>query len=370
MTGGPRIVVDARMATDGGIGTYLQQLVPRIAGLRPDWRFTVIGDIRKMRALHWDEIASFDLVNSRARIFSVREQIELAAIATRGADLFWSPNYDIPLLGRTPLVVTVHDVNHLALPELMGGRLRRWYARWMLTTAVRRARRVLYDSEFTRQEAIRLIGDGSSAGTVVRLGVDESWFDARAHAPEPPVAEPYFLYVGNIKRHKNVPFLLRAFERVMHRLPHRLVLIGRTGGLRADPSVSSTLERLGDRAVMLGETDARTLSSYVVHAYMLVTASLYEGFGLPALEAMAAGTPCLVSRAGSLPEICGDAALYGDPTDEEAFAARLLETATNRELRDGLVESGRRHAARFTWSRSAEQTAAVLDAALKQRTGA
>jgi glycosyltransferase involved in cell wall biosynthesis len=359
----PGIVIDARMAMDGGIGTYLQQLVPRIAKRRPLWRLTALGSEPRMRALGWGEIANLRLVQSAAPIFSIREQIELP-VRVNGADLYWAPNYDVPVLSRTPLVVTIHDVNHIALPELLGGSVRRAYARWMLSTAVSRARRVLYDSEFTRQEAVRLLGNGSTKGRVVHLGVDESWRRARELAPERPIAEPYFLYVGNIKRHKNVPFLLRAFGRAMDRVPHRLLLVGRTEGLRADPEVSAALAPLGRRASLLGELPASEVRRYVAHAHAVVTASLYEGFGLPALEAMAAGAPCLVSRAGSLPEICGDAALFGDPRDEAEFAGRLVQVATDEPLRASLIARGRDRAAMFRWDQSADDTIAVLHEAM------
>lgn len=359
----PHIVLDARMAVDGGIGTYLQQLLPRIAGIRP-WRFTLIGDMGRMQSLQWDRIPNVALQNSNAPIFSLREQLELPLRFGRG-DLYWAPNYNVPVLSRVPLVVTVHDVNHVALPELLGGAIRRSYARWLLETAVRRSRRVLFDSEFTRAESSRLLEAPVDAkGSVVHLGVDAGWHDARSRAPQRPTPEPYMLYVGNVKRHKNVPFLLRAFARAMNRIPHRLILIGRAEGLRADPEVAGALAALGDRARFLGEMPHDDVERYVAHADALVTASRYEGFGLPALEAMAAGTPCLVSSAGSLPEICGDAALYGDPTDEPSFSERILEISMASDQRTRRVELGKARARHFTWERCARATAEVLEQAL------
>ncbi len=318
--GRPRVVVDARMATDGGIGTYLQELLPRIARLRGHWRITALGDRRSLGALGWAELPNVELRHTSAAIFSVREQVEIPLRMGRGIDLYWAPNYDVPVLRPAPLVVTIHDVNHLALPELLGGAVRRKYSRWLLTTAVDRADQVLFDSEFTQREAERHLGTSVRKGTVVHLGVDEAWRRARDVAPLRPREIPYFLYVGNIKKHKNVPLLLRAFAQVMDRVPHDFVLIGRTEGLRADPEVARQLAPLGARAVMLGEVPREVVRQYTAHADALLTSSLYEGFGLPALEAMAAGTPCLVSRAGSLPEICGDAALYADPLDAQSFA--------------------------------------------------
>jgi glycosyltransferase involved in cell wall biosynthesis len=363
----PNVVVDARMAHDGGIGTYLQNLVPRIAAARPEWNFTVFGDASALRALGWHAHPNVRLLDQRAPIYSIREQLVLPLRVGQAA-LYWAPNYNTPLLLRHPLVVTVHDVNHVALPELLGGRLRRVYARLLLTRALRRARQVIFDSEFTRQEAARILGEGA-IGTVVHLGVSDDWRTAREAAPRRPMPEPYFLYVGNVKRHKNVPFLLRAFARAAEELPtHRIVLIGRREGLHADPAVTHALAQLGDRALYLGEINRRTVQQYVVHAEALVTASLYEGFGLPPLEAMAAGCPCVVSRAGSLPEVCGDAALYGDPRDEQSFANAMIRVAKGGDLRASLVARGYAQAALFNWDRSASETAAMLHAALSAGT--
>jgi glycosyltransferase involved in cell wall biosynthesis len=358
----PHVVVDARMATDGGIGTYLQNLVPRIATARPQWRFTALGDPSDLHALGWHGYPNLEIRAQQTPIFSVAEQLRVPLDTPRDATLFWAPNYNVPaLLGSTPVVVTIHDVNHVALAELMGSTLRREYARWMMNRTLRVARRVLFDTEFTRHEAERLFGAVGDRGVVVHLAVSEDWKTARASAPRRPLADPYFLYLGNVKPHKNVPMLLRAFARLVDQLPHRIVLIGRREGLRADPDVARELDRLGDRALYLGEMNRRTVQQYVVHAEALVTASLYEGFGLPPLEAMAAGCPCLVSRAGSLPEVCGDAALYCDPTSEVSIAEGMQRLSADPGLREDLVARGHARVMQFSWDRAAAASADVLD---------
>lgn len=363
-TGTPQIVVDARMAMDGGIGTYIQALLPRIARLRPDWRFRVLGRLPDMRALGWGDVHNLELQECLAPIFSAREQVEVPLRASRQANLFWAPHYNVPAALRLPLAVTIHDLNHLALPDLMGSAPRRLYARHLLRSTVARARRVVFVSDFTRAEAIRLLGPAAGAGVVIHSAAGDEWSRVAMDMPERPIREPYFLYVGNIKRHKNVPFLLRSFRRLRHEIPHLLVLIGRTEGLRADPDVAREVACSEGRVRMLGEADKDVVRRYVAHAEALVTASLYEGFGLPPLEAMAAGCPCVVSRAGSLPEVCGDAALYADPRDEDSFAARLLEVACDSTQRARLVQRGRARAALFHWERSATQTATVLESAM------
>lgn len=354
----PRLVIDARMVNDGGIGTYLQALIPRIARLRPNWELSAVGNVAALGAAGWDRIANVRLVQCDAGIYGVREQLELPLRSAGHGDVYWCPHYNAPLVEARPLVVTIHDVNHAALPEFLGAWLKRAYARTLMRNAVRRAREILFDSDFSRRETARLIDRGALRGTVVHLGVGDEWRCVSAPRPMP---EPYLVYVGNQKRHKNIPFLLRSFARVQSEIPHRLVLIGRQMGLNADPHVGATLDEVGQRVAVLGEVDAATVRQYVAHADAVVTASLYEGFGLPALEAMAAGTACLVSTSGSLPEICGDAALYGDPRNEETFSQQLKAIALDGSLRASLVARGTARAAQFSWDRAAEQTVAVLE---------
>lgn len=352
------VTVDARMVADGGIGTYLSNLLPRLAARRPDWTFTLLGDPEELSAL--SVMPNVRTVTCRAGIYGVREQLALMRARPSDADVFWTPHYNVPLAtGRAKLVATVHDLCHLALPDQTGGFARRGYARGMFEMLRRRADAVLFDSEFTRSEMERLVGPPPTRSVVAHLGVDESWFRARTDHPVPPRAGPYLLYVGTLKRHKNVPVLLEAFRKVRDRLP-TLVIIGRREGLNADERIPDTEALARDGVVFLGEIPHAETRRYVAHATALVTTTLYEGFGLPPLEAMAAGTPCVVSRAGSLPEICGDAAAYCDPRDADDVAEHLAEIVTDESRRRTLIERGRTRARQFSWERCAEVTLATL----------
>ena len=152
------IVVDARMAGDSGIGTYISNLLPRLAACRPDWHLTVLGDADRLRALPWPDEANVEFRECRSRIYTAREQVELFARAPRRPDLFWSPNYNIPLAYGGPLLVTVHDVAHLALPEFAAGFHKQLYAQTMFAATRRRATAILCDTAFTRDEYRRLVG--------------------------------------------------------------------------------------------------------------------------------------------------------------------------------------------------------------------
>lgn len=365
----PHIAVDARMLRDMGIGTYLSQLLPRVARLRRDWRLTLIGKAEDFR--NASELASLPNVATRectARYYSIREQLELPARAPGDADLFWSPLYNIPLLWRGRLLVTVHDLCHLALPELTGGWLKQRYARLFFDAVRRRASGILFPSEFTRREFARLLGHTSAHTAVTPEGVDDSWQRLAAEPEGVGTGAPYLLYVGNVKRHKNVGQLVRAFARIRDRIPHDLYIVGRMSGLTLDSSVQRDATGLGARVRFTGEVDSSTLRQYVLGAAVLVNPSIYEGFGLPPLEAMAVGCPVIVARAGALPEVCGDAALYVEPHDDAGLAERLLDVLGNADLRRDLARRGLARAAGYSWDACAVATVTLMERVLFSRT--
>jgi glycosyltransferase involved in cell wall biosynthesis len=193
----------------------------------------------------------------------------------------------------------------------------------------------------------------------VPLGVDGAWFKDGAIGDAPH--RPYFLYVGNVKPHKNLSRLIEAFVQVSNVIPHDLVVVGRregfgTGDLAAERLTSTAPNRI----VLKGQVSNAELERYYMHATALVFPSLYEGFGLPALEAMAAGCPVLASSAAALPEVCGDAALYFDPYDANAIGQKVVLLARDESLRSRLIAKGKVQASKFSWKRTGELTARIL----------
>lgn len=352
------VAVDVRMAADSGIGTYIRNVVPRVAALEPDWTFTLLGHARALETSEWARFPSARMVHCGAPIYSIREQLELVARTPRTATIFWSPHYNIPLLVRQPLVVTVHDLAHLRLPEHTHSIARSLYARSLFAAVRRRARVVICVSAFSRSEFNALVGEPRGISETVHNGVDESWFADDDGGPS-PVEGRYFLVVGNLKPHKNVRVVLEAMRQLDQDV--KLVLVGRTDGMRTvDTSLGEALGALGPRVALRGEVREEELRRYVRNATALVLASTYEGFGLPPLEAMACGTPALVSRAASLPEVCGDAAVYFDPADAAGLATAMRRVLTDAALRDSLAAQGRAHARTFQWSRTAERVRQLL----------
>ena len=352
------------MADAPGIGTYLRNMIPLVVRARPDWQFRLIGHSDVIDGLGWRAYENVNVVDCRAPIYTVREQVALWRLPGGAVDAFWSPHYNIPLTERAPLVVTVHDVIHLARPEYTGRPIKQLYARAMFEMARRRAAAIITVSDFTRREFERLVGRPAAPITVAPNGVDPSWFTIERRASE----RPYLLCIAAFKPHKNLRALIDAFRSIQDRVPHDLVVVGRREGLRtADRWTEATAAALGDRIRFAEEVGREELGRLMAGATALVHPSLYEGFGLPPLEAMAAGCPCIVARAAALPEVCGDAAIYFDPTNTADIAGRVVDVLTDVALQRDLSTRGRARAASFTWSRPADIMVAQLERILTGR---
>jgi glycosyltransferase involved in cell wall biosynthesis len=358
------VVIDARMHEQAGIGRYLRSVVPRIVTQRPAWQFTILVGRNSSRLNGVDTNRNVVTLRCRSGIYSLREQAELLLRTPRDADVFWSPHYNIPVFSRIPVVVTVHDVAHLALPTVYPGLGRRTYSTRMFAALRSRATAVMFDSDFTAREFARYVGPPRRSATIP-LGVDDFWFRESSGVPSQVTDRPYLLFVGSVKPHKNLGALVAAFGQTASRIPHDLVIVGALTGQRTiDHAAIALGERFANRVRFLDRVEDDALRALVRDAACLVLPSLYEGFGLPALEAMAAGCPCLVSNVASLPEICGDAALYCDPHDINDIAEKMMVLLENPTLRAGLVERGRRRATEFTWDRTAAAITEVLESSL------
>jgi glycosyltransferase involved in cell wall biosynthesis len=357
-----RFAIDMRMIRSSGIGTYLRQVVPRLVGFSGS-RFALLGDLNELRREGLGRDSRTTLHPCTAPIYSLREQLALRKSTPPDTELFWSPHYNIPLGGRAKLAVTVHDALHLARPEFVRGAHRRIYARAMFRELRRRATAIICDSRFTADELTKHAGITAGRVEVIHLGIDQSWFaEMSSVSPHP---RPYFIYVGNVKPHKNLTGLLEAFSIAATNLPHDLLIVGRKEGfISGDSGAIERGARLGDRVRFTGEVADATLRAYVGHAEALILPSHYEGFGLPALEAMAAGCPALVSSAASLPEVCGDGALYFDPDSAGEIADRMRQITRDQVLRREMIAAGRERARLFTWESCARRTGEVLERAV------
>ncbi|MGH8687207.1 MAG: glycosyltransferase family 4 protein [Burkholderiales bacterium] len=354
-----KLAIDTRMLGHSGIGTYVANILPKLIPLHRG-KVVLVGERAVLDAVAWSRGDNVSIVDCPSPIFSIGEQLRLPGAIPNDIDLLWSPQFNIPVLRRGKLLVTIHDVLHLAMPGYMEGWHRRLYARALLAAVRAKASRIIADSRFTADELVRLVGVDPARIEVIHLGVDESWFSS-ARSPRPH-EKPYFVFVGNVKAHKNVRGLIAAFGELAAKLPHDLVIVGKKEGfVTGDRQVEHMSAALGERVTFAGLVDDALLKRYVACAEALVLPSFYEGFGLPPLEAMACGCPVVVSNRASLPEVCGDAALYCDPADIKDIAAKMLQVATDADTRAQLRERGLARARTFTWDKCARETHAVIE---------
>jgi glycosyltransferase involved in cell wall biosynthesis len=277
--------------------------------------------------------------------------LQISRLAPR---VFFSPGFNPPLFSQRPFVFTIHDLNYVHCPE-NGSVSRRAYFELLVRPATRRAARVLTVSEFSRRQIIEWSGVADDQVVNVSAGVDAAY---RPEGPKHEPGYPYVLYVGNRLPHKNVPRLLEAFALSGLASELRLLLSG-----DPDEATLSLAKRLGIEgslrfAGFVAEPDMPALYRGAV-AHLLP--SLFEGFGLPVVEAMACRVPVLTSRATSLPEIGGNAVLLVDPFQPEDIARGMREIVSDDALRQRLMNEGLVRAARFTWEKTASAVAAVLD---------
>ena len=294
-----------------------------------------------------------------ARILA--EQVWLPRLVRRArVDVLWSPGYTAPVFCACPQVVSILDMQYKRFPQDVS-----WLAARAMDVlypaAARRCDAVVAISEFAKAEAVRFLGVPPGKVAVTPLAADPAFGIPAGPPPEEVCGVPYLLCVANTYPHKNVGLLVRAFNRIAGRIPHRLVLVGKPRF--GEPEVAAALkESAPGRVVRLPGLRRRELMALYQGADLFVFPSLYEGFGLPVLEALCAGVPVLTTREASIPEVGGDAVRYADGRDEAAFAeamqAAVEETAEGRARP---AAAAKERAAGFTWEASAEGLWVVLE---------
>ncbi|MEE9276463.1 MAG: glycosyltransferase family 1 protein [bacterium] len=350
-----------------GIGTYLRNLLAGLAALGGEHEYVLL--LRRADRERFPLPGpNFAFEEAEAPPYSLAEQVGLMrAVSRLGLDLIHHPHYAAPVLGRTPMVATIHDLIHQLFPEFCPSRLAWRVSRVLARRTARRARLLLTVSEHTRRDIVAHLGVPAAKVRLTYNCLPPGWNEG---GPEPAALPSalaalgearFFLYVGNHKRHKNLPLLLEAFARL--RASEKGVRLVLTGG-RTELEGDLARLGLGEEVVFLGEAPHEALAAVYRRAVALVFPSRYEGFGMPPLEAMGCGVPPIVSDAASLPEVVGEAGLIvpvGEAAPLEEAMRRLLHDAP---LRERLSARSRERARAFSWRAMAEGTLAAYRDAL------
>jgi glycosyltransferase involved in cell wall biosynthesis len=300
-----------------------------------------------------------------------------AEMASRPPDVLWIPSHVLPIVHPRRSVVTVHDLGYHYYPDAHTLR-QRWYLEWSTRYHTRAAAHIVADSQATRDDLVRIYDADPGRITVAHLGLDPVLQPVRDPAElsrirsKYGISSPYLLYVGTLQPRKNLVRLIEAHHVLctaqyaprdsgLHSQNLQLVLVGKRGWLYEDITVRIRALGLEDRVLVPGYVDDADLAALYSGASAFVMPSLYEGFCLPVLEAMACGTPVACSRSSSLPEVVGDAALVFDPHDVEEMAGTIARLLRDDELSADLVRRGLDRVRGFTWERCARQVLDVLE---------
>jgi len=362
--------LDARTATNHfpGISRYVVNLArTMIPLLGQDERLVLLRD--PTQPSRWDDLTALAservyVVNAPISPFSLRQQWAVPRILRRlEADLYHSPYYLMPYRPGVPTVVTMYDLIPVIFPQYVSPTARLLF-RWMTALALRTASHVIVISQATRRDLLTFYHLPTQKVTAIPLAADPAFH------PQPPadeiervrrkygLSEHYLLYLGINKPHKNLMRLIEAWSSVIKSLGfgHWSLAIAGHWDPRY-PQARQKVAELGlDSVIFLGEVAEADLPALYSAADLFVFPSLYEGFGLPVLEAMACGTPVVCSNTSSLPEIVGDAALTFDPLDVEEMAAKIKEALYDETLREEIREKGLRQAAKFSWEKTGRET--------------
>jgi glycosyltransferase involved in cell wall biosynthesis len=372
-----RIAFDARYINDRyhGIGRYAYRLVEALIAAAPQHQFILYRGEEQDSRFGWESLAEKPNVEIQPGpwpLYWPQEQVSwLRVLRKSRVDLFHTPYFVVPLFSRVPIIQTVHDLIFDRYPAYMPMSWSRPYYRLLMRWGTRRAQRIVAVSDFTADELTRFYNTPAIKITTVPEGVDPVFQqipDAvalEAVRQRYGLMHPFFLSVGARRPHKNLGNLVRAFAGVAQDAPHDLVLVG-----PPDPRFPDEARQAADscgingRIRFLDFVPESDLCALYLLSNTVVLPSIVEGFGLPALEAMACGKPVLAANNSSLPEVVGDTGLLFDPKDVAGLSRAMRQLVHDWKRRQRFGRVGRRRATCFTWENAAARILDLYDEAL------
>ena len=346
-----KIAIDARMVNRTGIGTCIQHWLKDV-GYK-----IALGDPKELETYKDSVPVQIPFISS---IYGYKEQLKFPyrALRKQKPDVLHVPHCNVPLFYRGKMLVTIHDLTHLVYPEFLPMKIVHWYFKFIFWFVNKRANHIITVSESTKRDLIRFYNTEPSKITVVPLGVGNEFvrkpkaeIDYLYEKFNIPRDKKILLYVGNLLPHKNLNGLLKGFAQMKGKENCQLVLVGKAfdGRTQATREKELGLDSHTTHAGMVSQED---LVAFYNLADLFVLPSLYEGFGLPVLEALACGTPVACSNTSSLPEVGGKVAKYFDPKDASSIARTLEDSIDDKGKFDKEIDEW---VSNFTWEKCGKQ---------------
>ena len=366
------IGIDARKLTDFGIGTYIQNLVRAIAELDTENQYVLFAGASHQELLN-ELPDNFNVVVERSPVYSVRELLALSwRLLRMRLDLYHATHYVLPAVVPCRAVVTIHDIIHLLYPQFLPGPLAFLYAQRMIRRSLLRGDQIIAGSQNTKTDLMEYFEVDGRKINVVYYGVAERFSRRLPEAEltrvlnEYDLTPGYTLFVGNPKPHKNLDNVIRAYARAteMQQSDGLLVCVGNKKSRDFKIVRRAEQSGIGDRLRLLGHVDDDTLTALYQGADLFLYPTLYEGFGLPVVEAMASGVAVITSNNSALKEVAEGYAQLVNPLDVEEMARAIAQCLGDAEHRQALARLGAKRAEDFRWDRTAERTLAVYEKVL------
>jgi glycosyltransferase involved in cell wall biosynthesis len=357
------IGIDARLVyySQAGISQYTLRLIQGLAEIDRENEFIILQS-RKDKHIIVDK-PNFKRVSlwtpSHHRLEQCALRVEIAGL---GLDVLHSPDFIPPFRRNCKSIITIHDLAFLVYPHFLTKESARYYSQ--IDEAVKRTDHIIAVSESTKQDTIRLLGVPENKITVIYESANPIYQPINNHEilnrtkSKYHIMGDFILFVSTIEPRKNLPTLLKAYRQLLdnYKASVKLAVVGRRGWLSEEVSTLVEELKLTNDILFLGRVPVEDLLHLYNAAQLLAQPSFYEGFGLPPLEAMACGTPVVVSNVSSLPEVVGDAGLLVDPEDASELTVAIWRVLTDEALREDLIAKGFKRAQCFSWEKTALQT--------------
>ena len=368
-----KIVIDARLSglEHAGIGRYTRMLVEHLK----DLRFTCPQMLRIKRCRR--AIYDLRIISPNIRHYTLAEQIQMPEILKReNPDLVHFPHFNVPLLYNSPFIVTIHDLLWHEQVGTTATTLPAWIYwlkylayRLVLRHAVLKSKAIIVPSNWVKKKIVERFPEAEKKVHVIYEGIADKFKEEGRRNKEEGILEQYelknrqyLIYTGSLYPHKNVNLVLD----ILPRFPDLKFIVACARNVFWEKFKKEVINRgLEDRVILAGFIPDDELAILYKNALAFVFPSKSEGFGLPGLEAMAAGLPVISSNAGSLPEVYGGAAAYFDPMNEDDLIKKIGEIREDKEYRGKIIKLGRERAVRFTWEKCAEETLRVYEKVLR-----
>ena len=345
-----KIAVDARMINMSGIGTYIQNL------MKKNCYNIALGNKEDIERISGD----IDIIKFYSPIYGIKEQLKFPyrKLRKQKPDVLHVPHYNVPIFYRGKMVVTIHDLTHLVLPEFLPNKFAKFYAKFMIWIAIKKSEKILTDSENTKNDILKLFKVNPEKIKVSLLGVGEEFVKKEKDVIyylydkfSIPKDKKILMYVGNLKPHKNLERLLEAYSKTESKDETCLLLVGKAFekyNVLEDKEKNLGIEK---NVIHTGIVSQEELVDLYNLADLFIFPSLYEGFGLPVLEALNCGTTVICSNTSSITEVGGDFAEYFDPYKIEEITKKIDENL-DKEVDYKKV---REYTEQFNWRKTAQE---------------